>query len=126
MSEEEFEQQDQFFTTVLSNGKEVDLIPNGSNTRVKKNNMQEYINLVVERRFKESEEAVYYIRKGLLQVIQDPSIFLYSSWNLMDIRITGEKTVETERLKSITIYNFDENHAVVGRFWRAFERMSQE
>jgi hypothetical protein len=45
-----------------------------------------------------------------LKVIKDPEIFTFSSWKIMDVRITGEKTVDIDKLKSITEYDFDESH----------------
>ena len=45
----------------------------------------------------------------------------------IEIRACGEKTIEVERLKAITSYpNCDNNHEIVGRFWRAFESFSSE
>ena len=68
-----------------------------------------------------------YIREGLsLSMRGKTEILTFVSHNVFDVRATGEKTIETERLKSITTYNVSSDHAIVQRFWNAFERMSQE
>lgn len=55
LSDEEFEAAvDSNFTTLLSNGTEVQLKPNGRNTRVTKQNLQEYLSLVIEKRLNET------------------------------------------------------------------------
>jgi hypothetical protein len=51
-------------------------------------------------------------------------IFTYVSASALDVRVTGEKHIETERLKSITKFDCSDDNEIVGRFWRAFERMS--
>ena len=43
------------------------------------------------------------------------------------MRACGNKFIDTDRLKSITIYpNCDANHEIVHRFWRVFESFSGE
>lgn len=55
LSEEEFDAVvDEYFVTLLSNGKEVELMPGGRNIKVTKNNLDEYILLVVNTRINES------------------------------------------------------------------------
>lgn len=68
-----------------------------------------------------------YIREGLSGAMRGKTeILTFVNHSVMDIRATGEKTIETERLKSITTFNVSADHAIVQRFWNAFERMSQE
>jgi len=40
--------------TLLSNGTQVELVPNGRNVKVTKSNLDEYIRLVVDARINES------------------------------------------------------------------------
>ena len=55
LSDEEFEATvDQCFTTVISSGEDVLLCENGDQTRVKKSNLVEFTNLVLEARIKEA------------------------------------------------------------------------
>ncbi len=57
------------FTTKLSDGSEVELIPNGKKIRVDADNVEEYVRLVEERRLRECERQVAAIRKGLATVV---------------------------------------------------------
>ena len=55
LSDEDFEAGvDQNFTTVLSNGDEVVLCDGGDERRVTKNSIEEFISLVIEKRFSEA------------------------------------------------------------------------
>lgn len=45
---------------------------------------------------------------------------------MFDVRATGEKTIEVDRLKSITNWSCENSHPIVERFWKAFERMNDE
>lgn len=47
---------DQCFTTVLSNGEETPLCPGGGTKQVTKENMNEFIDLVLKARFSEAKE----------------------------------------------------------------------
>jgi len=81
LSDEEFEMQGQFFRTALSNGEEVDLCAGGSEKPVTKANLQEFVQLFQQKRFKESEQAIKFIREGLRMVVGDKmTIFDFCSW----------------------------------------------
>jgi hypothetical protein len=43
--------QGQVFTTILSNGDEVDLIPDGASVPVTKDRLQEFVDLTLQKRF---------------------------------------------------------------------------
>jgi CRISPR/Cas system-associated endonuclease Cas1 len=49
------------------------------------------------------------------------------NWEEIEIRAVGEKTVDIEKLKKITIYSgCSESTPVVKLFWQVFEEMSEE
>ena len=57
LTDEEYEATvDQTFTTVLSNGDEVNLCENGDTRKVGKADIEEFIKLVIETRFNEASE----------------------------------------------------------------------
>lgn len=56
---------DQTFTTVLSNGEELELCPDGQNQRVTKTNIEEFIALVLKARMSEATEQIKAIRSGI-------------------------------------------------------------
>jgi hypothetical protein len=51
LTDEEFEAQGQVFTTVLSNGQEVELLPDGAEMPVTRQNLGQFIDLLLEKRF---------------------------------------------------------------------------
>lgn len=57
MTDEEFDMTvDQNFTTVLSDGTEVILCPDGENRKVRKGGIDEFIELVLQARFNECKQ----------------------------------------------------------------------
>ena len=67
------------------------------------------------------------IREGFLQVMQNKTEILdFLDWQTFERRCTGEKTINLDRLKSITEWpNNNTEHAIVGRFWRVFEAFNE-
>lgn len=49
---------DEYFVTLLSNGKQVELLPGGRQKRVTKANLKDYIQLVVGKRLNESRKQM--------------------------------------------------------------------
>ena len=45
---------------------------------------------------------------------------------MFDTRATGEKTIDLEKLRSITSYNVEDNNPIVSRFWNALEKMTDD
>ena len=51
----------------------------------------------------------------------------YLTHQAIEVRACGPKTIDVERLRSITTYpNCGADHEIVGRFWRVFEGMSHQ
>jgi hypothetical protein len=70
LSDEDFEAGvDQTFTTVMSNGEELELCPDGQNQRVTKNNIEEFIKLVLKARLSEATEQIKAIQGGIDHVL---------------------------------------------------------
>ena len=83
--------------------------------------------MTLEKRFNESAHVVKHIREGMMGAFRgNDSILTFASWSMFDVRATGEKTVNLERLRSITNYNVSDTHPIVERFWNALERMTDE
>jgi len=80
LGEDEFEYAvDEYFVTLLSNGKEVELCPGGKSRKVTKANMEEYISLIINVRLNESEKQMRAIREGV-NYIMPLSICNMLSW----------------------------------------------
>lgn len=56
------------FKTILSNGEEINLKPGEEIETVTKDNLQEYIDLVMKTRFNESKEQIEAMREGIKSV----------------------------------------------------------
>ena len=105
----------QTFITVLSSGDEVPLCEGGAERRVTRENLAEFLALVLETRRQEAREQVAAVREGFLTAINHKTEILdFTSWSSLEVRCTGEKEVSAERLLSITIHpNIYENYEAV-------------
>lgn len=119
---------DQTFTTVLSNGEEVELCKDGQAQRVTKTNIEEFIALVIKARFSEATEQIKAIQQGIDKVFMgNLGSICYLTPDAVEARACGAKEIDMDRLKSITVYSScDENHELVQRFWRVFEAWTHE
>ena len=105
LSEDEFQYAvDEYFVTLLSNGKEVELCPGGKGRKVTKANMEEYISSIINVRLNESEKQMRAIREGV-NFIMPLSTCNMLNWQMIEARATGSKTIDVEKLKTITQYN---------------------
>lgn len=69
LSDEEFKKEVKLtFKTILSNGEEVNLKPGDELETVTKENLNEYIDLVLKTRFNESREQLEAMREGIKSV----------------------------------------------------------
>lgn len=105
------------FTTKLSSGKEVELCEEGKQKRVDSKNLEEYISLVLKARFEESNQQIKWIQEGMWKIVPR-STFNMLDWEEIEIRAVGEKTVDPEKLKKITVYeNCSESSPIIKLFW---------
>ena len=127
MSDEEFKYGvDQNFMTVLNNGQEVEVCEDGKEKMVTKDNIEEYIQLVLKTRFAEGKEQIALIREGI-QLILDTNIMSMLNWEEVEIRSSGDKTVDITTLKNITIYQgCNSTDKIIEMFWEMFEEFSEE
>jgi len=102
----------------------VPLCAGGASKQVTKENMDEYIELVVKTRFNEASEQLEQIKKGINCALPVLTLSLISPEEV-EIRACGEKSIDVERLKSITSYPYcSDDHDIVKRWWRVFEAFS--
>ena len=89
--------------------------------KVTKDNLQEYIDLVLKTRFNESRDQLNAMREGIRLVFTDELIPVMNimDWEQIESRACGDKTVDIEKLKSITeIHGTPAGSALEKRFWR--------
>ena len=71
--------------------------------RVTKANLEQYIKAVVLARLEESKKQMKALKEGIEYVIPI-KICKMCSWKTLEIRGTGSKSLDLEKLKSITVY----------------------
>ena len=74
------------FTTQLSDGETVELVPNGRNIPVTFERREEYIQLVEQVRLKECERQIEAMRQGLVSVVPYYLLMLMT-WKELEIKV---------------------------------------
>ncbi|NWY94234.1 HECD3 ligase, partial [Loxia curvirostra] len=114
------------YTTVLSDQRMVELIPNGSNTAVRYEDRKEFICLVQKARLEESKEQIAAIRAGLLRVVPQPVLDLLT-WQQMEKRICGEPEITAAELqKFIKFEDFPPDDTRIQYFLKALNNFTSE
>ncbi|NXO18713.1 HECD3 ligase, partial [Oriolus oriolus] len=114
------------YTTVLSDQRMVELIPNGSNTAVRYEDRKEFIRLVQKARLEESKEQIAAIRAGLLCVVPQPVLDLLT-WKQMEKRICGDPEITMAELQQfIKFGDFPSDDTRVQYFLEALNNFTSE
>ncbi|XP_071292690.1 E3 ubiquitin-protein ligase HECTD3-like [Agelaius tricolor] len=114
------------YTTVLSDQRMVELIPNGSNTAVRYEDRREFIRLVQKARLEESKEQIAAIRAGLLRVVPQPVLDLLT-WQQMEKRICGDPEITVAELqKFIKFEDFPPDDTRIKYFLEALNNFTSE
>lgn len=92
-----------YFTTILSNGDEVELIPGGKAIRVRFSNLKAFITKVVDVRCDECKKQIKAVKRGLNDIF-DEKFLKVLSWKDLEYKVVGKEKIEVERLKEITVY----------------------
>ncbi|XP_071421593.1 E3 ubiquitin-protein ligase HECTD3-like [Pithys albifrons albifrons] len=114
------------YTTVLSDQRMVELIPNGSNTVVRYEDRKEFIRLVQKARLEESKEQIIAMRAGLLRVVPQPVLDLLT-WQQMEKKICGNPEITVAELrKFIKFDDFPSDDTRVQYFLEALNNFTSE
>ncbi|XP_039567682.1 E3 ubiquitin-protein ligase HECTD3-like isoform X1 [Passer montanus] len=114
------------YTTVLSDQRVVELIPNGSSTAVRYEDRKEFIRLVQKARLEESKEQIAAIRAGLLRVVPQPVLDLLT-WQQMEKRICGDPEITVAELqKFIKFEDFPSDDTRIPYFLEALNNFTSE
>ena len=114
------------YTTVLSNGETVSLIPDGEKM-VTYDDRLEYCNLVKKKRMIESKLQIDAIRRGLSKVIPSEILSLLT-WQELELKVCGNPEISIEALKKSTRYEsgLKESSPRVKMMWEALEKFSND
>jgi len=82
--------------------------------------------LLVKTRLNEFDVQMKSIKQGINLILPE-SILYFMSWQDLDLRGTGSKSVDIDALKKITKYDTcDIDHKVVKMFWQVFDTLTND
>ncbi|XP_075791963.1 E3 ubiquitin-protein ligase HECTD3 isoform X1 [Pelodiscus sinensis] len=114
------------YTTVLSDQRMVELIPNGGSTVVRYEDRQEFIRLVQKARLEESKEQIAAMQAGLLRVLPQAVLDLLT-WQELEKKVCGDPEVTVDALKKLTRFeDFESSDTRVQYFWEALSNFTNE
>lgn len=117
----------QKFTTITSDGREVELKENGANLVVTFDNRMEYVRLEEQYRLHEFDTAIGSIRRGLGTIIPVHLLSLFTP-SEVETMVCGAREVDIEFLKRHTEYQrgIRPTDPHVRFMWQALEEMTQK
>ncbi len=115
------------FTTVLSNGETVDLVPGGAERLVTYDNRIDYCKLVKEVRMNENQMQIESIQEGLVGVIPAELLSLLT-WQELELKVCGNPEISIQAIKRSSRYDssLSESSPAVKIMWDALEIFSNE
>ena len=122
---EDFKDHQLKFTTTLSDGSVIALCQDGKDKPVTYENIEEYINLVLSKRYTESNKQMEWINRGF-NIVFPADAMKVMKWQDVETRIRGQE-VTIAKLKEITTYyGMSADDEWGQRFWATLEEFSQE
>eukprot|EP00762_Andalucia_godoyi_P000472 ANDGO_03042.mRNA.1 putative E3 ubiquitin-protein ligase HERC2 len=114
------------FSSQLTDGTAVSLGYDGDDTALSWTSRQRYVRSLLRSRSREFDAATHEMLAGF-HLIVPPSCLSLCTETEAELRITGERDVDVELLKSHTSYETcSESDAHIQRFWRVFASESPE
>lgn len=118
--------QELVYTTPLSDGRLVELIPGGSGVVVRYEDRMEFIRLVQKSRLEESREQVAAIQAGLVKVVPQAVLDLLT-WQEVEKKVCGDPEITVEALKRLTRYeDLEQTDVRVQYLWEALMNFTNE
>uniref|UniRef100_A0A3Q2XQW4 HECT domain containing 3 n=1 Tax=Hippocampus comes TaxID=109280 RepID=A0A3Q2XQW4_HIPCM len=107
------------YTTLLSDGQMVELVPGGGNVAVRYEDRREFIRLVQKARLEESKQQIAALQAGLLKVVPQAVLDLLT-WQEVEKKVCGDPEISVEALKRLTCYeDLEQNDVRVQYLWEA-------
>ena len=89
------------WTVTRSDGRVIELVPDGVNKPVHLGDIDRYLELYVEARLSEGKLAIQAFREGLACIVPE-SAFVLFTWEEMQRVVCGARTIDIARLKANT------------------------
>jgi len=129
LSDEEFDKafgETHTMSTMLSDDTVVDLVENGREIPLKRENAQSFCDKALKARLEEGKQQVEALTAGMDKTF-DRRFLRMMNWKFLEYKIVGMNEVSVERLKQITSYRHcSETHEVVKRYWQVMEGFSND
>eukprot|EP00966_Prymnesium_polylepis_P252213 5830892-Prymnesium_polylepis.1 len=115
------------FTSQLSDGSEVELLPNGGEVAVTFENRLDFCRDVLHARLHESQRQCDAILQGIASVIPQRVLSLFS-WHQLELLACGKSEIDLEALRSRTKYGVgvSPGQRHVRYFWTTLRRFTPE
>ncbi|XP_077415673.1 E3 ubiquitin-protein ligase HECTD3 isoform X1 [Vanacampus margaritifer] len=114
------------YTTLLSDGQMVELVPGGGNVAVRYEDRREFIRLVQKARLEESKQQIAALQAGLLKVVPQAVLDLLT-WQEVEKKVCGDPEISVEALKRLTGYeDLEQNDIRVQYLWEALTNFTNE
>ncbi|PRP87156.1 putative HECT E3 ubiquitin ligase [Planoprotostelium fungivorum] len=114
------------FVTTSTDGREVELIPSGSEVKVTWENREKFIQLLSEYKMREFEEQMKAMRRGLATIVPQSLMSLFT-WNELELSVCGKREVNLQLLRENTNYSgYSPDDPHVHMFWEVMESFSNE
>ncbi|XP_026994813.1 E3 ubiquitin-protein ligase HECTD3 isoform X1 [Tachysurus fulvidraco] len=118
--------QELVYSTPLSDGRLVELIPGGSSVVVHYEERMEFIHLVQKARLEESREQVTAMQAGLMKVVPQAVLDLLT-WQEVEKKVCGDPEISVEALKRLTRYeDLEQSDVRVQHLWEALTNFTNE
>ncbi|XP_051554219.1 E3 ubiquitin-protein ligase HECTD3-like isoform X1 [Myxocyprinus asiaticus] len=118
--------QELVYTTPLSDGRLVELIPGGSGVVVRYDDRNEFIRLVQKARLDESREQIAAMQAGLVKVVPQAVLDLLT-WQEVEKKVCGDPEISVEALKRLTRYeDLEQTDVRVQYLWEALMNFTNE
>ncbi|XP_053503338.1 E3 ubiquitin-protein ligase HECTD3 isoform X2 [Ictalurus furcatus] len=118
--------QELVYSTPLSDGRLVELIPGGSSVVVHYEERMEFIRLVQKARLEESREQIAALQAGLMKVVPQAVLDLLT-WQEVEKKVCGDPEITVEALKRLTRYeDLEQNDVRVLHLWEALTNFTNE
>lgn len=115
------------FSTVLSDGRRVELLPAGEGRVVMPGERKEYASLVRRARMTEFTKQVQAMRQGLMTVVPE-SVLTLLTWCNLERGVCGDRDVTLAHLKAACKYGDDlrESSKTVKHMWTVLSQFSSD
>ncbi|OQS07538.1 Hect-domain containing peotein [Thraustotheca clavata] len=116
------------FTSILTDGSTIELVPGGSELAITSENWSEYCAKVQKARLYECQHQVDAILRGIEKIIPTQLLELYT-WSELRQLVCGSQNIDIALLKRHTKYAAgmtNESHPHLDFFWQALDTFSEE